>query len=278
MSCAGKALFVFATVLTALANQAAVAELTMGVFPRRGASDTVVAFAPLQDHLASILEEKVELRVFKDFDAFEKALAARELDIVHLNQMHYVEGKAFGYRVFARNIEHGSDMIVGALIVRKDSPYKSVEDLKGKKIVFGGNSKAMQSYIAPSYLLRKAGLKEGVDYSFEFAKNPPSALLAVAVGAADAAGGATVLLRFREVQPVAGDLRILAATDPLVQLSWAAGERVTHDKLALILTAMENAPASVRTAAKVDGWKKTDDSEYAAVRRLVELVTGNVYR
>lgn len=275
---AGKVPLVLVTMIMVFATQVVVADLAMGVFPRRGASDTVVAFAPLQDHLSSVLGEKVELRVFKDFDAFEKAFAARQLDIVHLNQMHYVEGKAFGYRVFARNIEYGSDMIVGGLIVRKDSPYTSVKDLKGKKIVFGGNTKAMQSYIGPSFLLRQAGMKEGVDYSVEFAKNPPSAFLAVAVGAADAAGGATVLLKFREVRPVAGDLRILAATDPLVQLSWAVGERVTNEKVKVILNAMENAPANVRTAAKVDGWKKTEDSEYEAVRRLIESVTGKTYR
>lgn len=265
-------------VVVILTSQAAIADVTMGVFPRRGPSDTMSAFTPLQEHLAAVLAEKVELRVFKDFNAFEKALASRELDIVHLNQLHYIEAKALGYRVFARNIEDGSDMIIGALLVRKDSPVKTLQDLKGKKILFGGNAKAMQAYIAPSYLLREAGLKEGVDYTSEFAKNPPSAFLAVAAGAADAGGGATVLLKLKEVQPVAGELRILAATDPLVQLSWAVGERVSEEKTSLILKAMEDAPANVRAAAKVDGWKKTEDSEYAAVRRMVESVTGKAYQ
>lgn len=261
----------------ALISQSVIADLTMGVFPRRGPSDTMKAFTPLQEYLARVLGEKVELRVFKDFDAFEVVLRNRELDIVHLNQLHYIESKSIGYRVFSRNIEEGSDMIIGGLIVRKDSPIKSIADLKGKKILFGGNAKAMQAYIAPSYMLRQAGMSEGADYSFEFAKNPPSAFLAVAAGAADAAGGATVLLKSKEVQSVAGDLRILAETDPLVQLSWAVGERVTPEKTAIISKAMEDAPANVRTAARVDGWKKTQDAEYTAVRRMVESVTGKAY-
>lgn len=261
-----------------LTTQSALADMTMGIFPRHAPGETVNAFTPLQEHLASAVGEKVELRVFKDFDAFEKALGNRELDIVHLNQMHYIVHKAAGYRVIARNIEGGSDTIVGSLVVRQDSPYKSITDLKGKKILFGGNAKAMQSYIATTDLLIKAGMKEGVDYTFDFAKNPPSALLAVASGAADAAGGASVLLKSKEVLPVANNLRVLVSSEPLPQLSWAVGERVTSEKSATILKAMLNAPANVRTAAKVDGWKQSDDADYAKVRQMVEAVTGKAYQ
>lgn len=262
----------------ALTTEAILADMTMGVFPRRAPAETMKAFTPLQEHLGSVLGEKIELRVYKDFDAFEKALENKEMDIVHLNQMHYIVNKSRGYRVIARNIEDGSDTILGSLIVRKDSPFKSVTDLKGKKVLFGGNAKAMQSYIATSYMLREAGLKEGVDYTFEFAKNPPSAILGVASGAADAAGGASVLLKSKEVAPVVGDLRVLASSDPLPQLSWAVGERVTPEKATAIQKAMVDAPANVREAAKVDGWKQSEDADYAGVRRMVEAVTGKAYQ
>lgn len=272
-----KAILVVGVTLV-LTAEAVLADLTMGIFPRRAPAESMKAFTPLQEHLASVLGEKIELRVYKDFDVFEKALENKEIDIVHLNQMHYIANKAFGYRVIARNIEDGSDMIVAGLVVRKDSPHKSIADLKGKKMLFGGNAKAMQSYIAPSYMLREAGMKEGVDYTFEFAKNPPSAILGVASGAADAAGGATVLLKSKEVTPVAGDLRVLVTSDPLPQLSWAVGERVTPEKAAAIQKAMVNAPAPVREAAKVDGWKESEDAHYAGVRRMVEAVTGKSYQ
>jgi len=150
------------------------ADITMGVFPRRPVSVTHKLFKPLAEKLSKELGEPVKLVVLKDFKSFWKGVQGKQYDLVHFNQYHYIKShKELGYEVIAVNEEFGSKKIAGALSVHKDSGIKSLADLKGKTILFGGGKKAMGSYIAPTSVLKKAGLEAGKDYTVKFSKNPP---------------------------------------------------------------------------------------------------------
>lgn len=151
--------------LTLLASAQAVADITIGVFPRRPAAETHQAFKPLEEHLSKQLGEPVHLVIPKDFETFWEGVQKQQFDLVHYNQYHYIKShKELGYEVIVANEEFGNKVIAGALSVRKDSGIKSVADLKGKTILFGGGKKAMGSYIAPTAVLKTAGLTEGKDY------------------------------------------------------------------------------------------------------------------
>ena len=89
---------------------------------------------------------------------------------------HYIRS-AHSYKVIAHNQEFGKNAIAGALYVRKDSGITELSQLRGRTIIFGGGKDAMLSYIAPRFLMMRAGLKES-DFRSEFAVNPPNALLA----------------------------------------------------------------------------------------------------
>jgi phosphonate transport system substrate-binding protein len=259
--------------------QAAEDPLIMGVFPRRNSAETAKLFTPMADYLGERLGREVKLVTSRNFDSFWKAVTEQRYDIVHYNQYHYIRS-AKTYKVIAYTQEFGKSAVAGVLFVRRDSGITEVSQLRGRTIIFGGGKDAMLSYIAPRYLLMQAGLKEG-DFKTEIAVNPQNALVALYYKQADAAGGGEVVLD----QPVvknainAQELRLLAATEPLLFLPWAV-KRTMPVKLAeaieLVLLDLKNSDAGkqVLTSAIMTGIERAGDRDYNPHRRMITAVFG----
>lgn len=255
----------------------AMAEIVLGVFPRRPVATTHKAFKPLADHLSKELGEPVKLVVPKNFKAFWKGVQEKQFDLVHYNQYHYLlSHKKQGYKVIVANEEMKSKTISGSLSVRKDSGIKSVADLKGKTILFGGGKKAMGSYIAPTAILKKHGLHAEKDYTVQFAKNPPSAVIGVYNKVADAAGAGNVILKIKGVKEKINtdEMTVLAESEAFTQLPWAVKGDMSDAKSKKIQNIMTSAPGPVLKSAKVTGFFKVTDTDYNKVREITEYAIG----
>ncbi len=258
--------------------------LVMGVFPRRNATETVQLFQPIADYLEKTMQRPVRLETTKDFDSFWTALTQGRYDLVHYNQYHYlISHQASGYQVILKNEEFGEATIAGGILVRKDSPFKQLSDLKGKRIVFGGDAKAMQSYIVARYLLEQAGLKSG-DYQEEFAKNPPNAILSAFYGQADAAGAGDKALQLEAVKGRVDieQLHFLAVSEPMPHLPWAVKGSMpsaTRDQLQKLLAELKHTEAGKKllAGAKLTGLIITSDAEYDLARKIVAAVYDEHY-
>lgn len=80
------------------------APVVFGVFPRWNAQITVRNFAPLARQLERELGRPVRIETDKDFDSFMRRVYAREFDIVHLNQLQYIQAhREADYRAIANN-------------------------------------------------------------------------------------------------------------------------------------------------------------------------------
>ena len=162
--------------------------LTLGVFPRRNSGVTMKMFKPLAKYLTDETGIKIKLETAKNFPMFWKSVESKRYDIAHFNQLHYLMSKdVVGYKVFAKNEEFGKSVIAPAIVVRKDSGIETLQDLKGKKIIFGGGRLAMIAHVGNKNILNDAGLAPGT-YDAMLAKNPPNAAMAVFFNKADAAG------------------------------------------------------------------------------------------
>lgn len=254
--------------------------LYLGVFPRYNATETMTMYTPLADHLSDRLGQKVTLITSKDFDTFWKGVAENKYDLVHYNQYHYIRS-AQTYKVIAHTQEFGKSAVAGALYVRKDSGITDIAQLRGRTVIFGGGRDAMMSYIAPRFLMMRAGLKEG-DFRTEFAVNPPNALLALYHKQADAAGGGDILIDLPVVQNAinAQELRILATTEPLLFLPWAVKRTMPakqRESIQTILTDLDQTPEGkvALNAAKTSGIEKAEDRDYVPHRRMTDAVFGS---
>jgi len=267
------------TAVVASSAQAAQDPLVMGIFPRNKATETTTMYTPLANYLSERLGRKVILVTSKDFDSFWKGVMERKYDIVHYNQYHYIQS-ATSYKVIAHNQEFGKDAVAGALFVRKDSGINELAQLRGRTIIFGGGKDAMLSYIAPRFLLMQAGLKEG-DFKTEFAVNPPNAALALYNKQADAAGGGDILIDLPVVKNAVNtqELKLLAATEPLLFLPWAV-KRTMPAKLGesiqslLVELGRSDAGKDILKAAMTTGMGKAEDKDYDRHRKMTIAVFG----
>ena len=256
--------------------------LRVAVFPRRNASVTYTMFMPFVRHMAERVGRDMQLEIFKDFTSFWEEFQQKQFDLVHFNQYHYILArKLYGYQAIVRNQEFGSSTIAGSIIVRKDSGVEDIKDLKGKNILFGGGPRAMQSYIAPVWLLQNAGLQKG-DYNERFAINPPNAVISTYLRRADAAGTGDVVIQLDMVKKIidVDAMRYLARTEPLAQLPWAVHPRIEEDlrkQMQQVMLELKDTSAGERVlgSMRLSGLVSADDSDYSIHEKIIREVYGD---
>lgn len=257
--------------------RAADAPLVMGIFPRRHATLTTELYEPLAAYLSRELGRELQLVTAKDFDAFWDGVEQRRFDIVHYNQFHYVRS-ADKYRVIAHNEEFGLGTVAGALYVRKDSGISAIGQLRGRKVVFGGGTDAMMSYILPSYLLLQAGLQP-TDYETIFSKNPPNSLISLFHGKADASGAGDILIDLPVVRNAMDTSSVthLGMTERILHLPWAVRKDMPKALSARIQALLVGLKASeegraILTRAEMTGFGAASDVDYDPHRRIIRKV------
>ncbi|WP_353571048.1 PhnD/SsuA/transferrin family substrate-binding protein [Candidatus Albibeggiatoa sp. nov. BB20] len=258
--------------------------LIVGIFPRRSAKITMKLFRPLSDYLSEKLGREVKVVTSKNFKTFWKGVLKHQYDLVHYNQYHYVVShQKYGYQVILKNEEMGNDTITGSIIVRKDSGIKSVLDLKGKKIVFGGGKRAMQSYIVARYLLEQGGLKWG-EYEADFAKNPPSAIKAAFFKQADAAGAGDVVLKLNVVKKKVDieQLEYLARGERLPHLPWAVKSDMPtelRDEIQMLMADLKQSSEgqTLLKNMRLTSLNPATDEEFNRHREIIQAVLDEQY-
>jgi len=258
--------------------------LILGVFPRRNVKTTYKLFTPLVEALSQHLGREVKLVSSRSFHDFWQGVQNRKYDIVHFNQYHYVVAKEiYNYEVILKNLEFGQSTIAGSLAVRKDQGIDSINDLRGKNIIFGGGYRAMMSYIAVTWLLRKGGLGPG-DYSESFARNPPNALITAYHKRADAAGAGDMAIRLDVVKKNidVSEMKYLARTESLTHLPWAVKSELDPAlkvQISEFLEGLKDDPTGqkILDAAKLSGLLSATDEEYNEHRELIKKVYGDDY-
>lgn len=259
--------------------------LRVGIFPRRSYQTTKKSFQPLVDHLSRELGVEVKLVLFTDFKNFWSRLTDKEFDLVHFNQYHYVKAKKeVGYNVIVANEEFGKKDMAGAITVRADSDIHTLEDLKGKVISFGGGPKAMASYIAPTSVLKKAGLEPGKDYTVNFSLSPPKAVINTFSRVSDAGGSGDVVIDLKVVTDKIDikQLKVLAKSERFTHLPWAVSDTLPMEVSAQISQIMTHLADSregkeILKSARVSSFYAVRDSDFDKVRSIVEYTLGQSY-
>lgn len=258
--------------------------LVIGIFPRRNPEATFKLFNPMADYLSQQLGREVRIDTRSNFGDFWKQVEAGSYDVVHYNQNHYIQAKEkFGHEVIVRNKEMGSDLIGGAIFVKKDSGIKSIQDLKGKEVVFGGGKGAMQSYIIATYLLREGGLCAG-DYKEKFATNPPNAIKAVYFGQTLASGAGDVVAKLPVVAKAIDTSKItmLAQSERYAHLPWAVRgdmDPTLREQITTLLTSLADTPEGqeILKKAKLNALVSAVDADYDPHRQIIKRVADNNY-
>jgi phosphonate transport system substrate-binding protein len=163
-------------------------ELVFGVYPYLSPNQIVEQFSPLGDHLAKALGRPVVLRSAPNFAQFIDRTRAGEYDIIFTApHMGRLAEKRDGYRPLAQS---GNPIVVVAL-VKKDSPVKTLDDLRGRGLAIG--AKMSMTYQIMNQALGKIGLELGKNVNFIDTATFSNVLEAILRNEADAGATATLL-------------------------------------------------------------------------------------
>lgn len=211
---------------------------TLGVVPQFGQRQLFTIWDPIVKELSRRTGLEIHLVVTLTIPEFEKALEKGTFDFIYANPYHILRvSDSQGYIPLVRDQEP----LRGILLVRRDSPVKSVGELAGKTLAVPSPNALGAS------LLMRADLEHiyGVRMSMVNARTHSSVYLNVLNGLTDAGGGVQKTLA-EQPPEVREGLRILYTTRAMPSHPIAAHPRIKPDVQARVrkaLLEMSAAPA-----------------------------------
>ncbi|MCJ2060261.1 phosphonate ABC transporter substrate-binding protein [Methylobacterium sp. J-048] len=165
-------------------------ELTLAVIPMENASGTNDRYAPLADYLTKTVGVPVKLRVASDYAAVIEGQRAGNIQIAFYGPASLARAVMTGVKIeplVSPQHETGAAGYYSVIYTLASSPYKTVEDLKGKNLALVDPNSTSGNQ-APRFFLKRAGFD--VDKHFAkvvFAGSHENAVLALTQGTVDAA-------------------------------------------------------------------------------------------
>lgn len=159
---------VVSTVLLASATVASSADwrdkykvIKVGAVTVENQGATITRYKPFADYMEKKFGVKVEVFTASDYAGIVQALSGGQIHLARLGPASYAAGfidSEGEIEPLVMNIEpNGGKGYHSVLIVRSDSPYKSIADLKGKSLAWA-DANSTSGYLVPNASLRDAGI------------------------------------------------------------------------------------------------------------------------
>lgn len=184
-----------------------------GVFPVHNPTQTLAVYGPLVDYLNEhISNAEFKLEASQNHSRFLQKVYDHHFHFALGNPYQTVQAEQKGYTIFAKM---GDNDFRGLILTRKDSPVKTLDDLRGKVISFP-SPVALAAAMMPQAYMHDRGLKVN-DYKSIYVGSQESSIMNVYLG--KVAAGATYPLSWRLFQQdhpnPAAELKVHWATDTL---------------------------------------------------------------
>ncbi len=211
--------------------------LIFAVHPYLPATEIVERFTPLVKYLSKELGETVIIDVSLDYQNHIARTGKDNVDIAYMGPASYVKMvDTYGRKpLLARQEINGKPTFHGVIIVKKDSPLRSLTDLAGKRFAFGDPESTM-SHLVPRYMLWKEGVTIDNLGGYAFLANHHNVALGVLAGDFDA--GAVKEEVFDEYEK--RGLRDLARTPEISDHVIIATNRLSPEKIQKLRDALNS--------------------------------------
>lgn len=205
--------------------------IKVGVVPQFSAERINAIWEPILSSLSEQTGIKLQLDASTDIPSFEKRFNAGDFDLAYMNPYHaIVAHKEAGYEPILRDVGR---TLYGILVVKKDSPLKTVEELDGKKIAFPAPNALGAALIPRTEFARKYN----IDIEEMYVSSHSSVYLNVVLGLAQAGGGVQKTLQ-QQSEEIRSQLRIINQTAEVPPHPIVAHPRVPADVVEKISDAM----------------------------------------
>lgn len=233
-------------------------------------------YQPIMDYLTENTPYRFELKLGKTYEDAVEYLCNGIVDIASLGVITYLEAheKCGAIPIVRPMNKDGEPYYHSIIVVRENSPIRSLQDLKGHSFAFASEH-STSGYFIPRYYLEKSGLKLQDFSKVENLKHHDSVAKAVLSGRFDAGSVKDIIaLRY-----IAKGLKILYISDPIPSVPFVV--RPDCDKK--LITAVKEALLKINPKDPVQqqkmvkwneefryGFVEAKDTDYDPVRRIFE--------
>ena len=195
--------------------------LTFGIVPQQSATKLAALWTPILSYLSNKSGVELSFATAPDIPTFEKRVFDGEYDIAYMNPYHFTFfNEHRGYRSMVRRDDKG---IQGIVVVRKDSPIQSLNELQGERIAFPSPAAFAATLLPQGELAKK-----GISIEPVYVGSHDSVYLSVA-GEFFNAGGAIGRTLATTKPEIRDQLRVLWKTEFYTPHAVAAHPRVSDE-------------------------------------------------
>ncbi|MBF0188185.1 MAG: phosphate/phosphite/phosphonate ABC transporter substrate-binding protein [Magnetococcales bacterium] len=239
---------------------------TFSFVPQQSATVLARKWGPILRSLSKTSGHKLQFRTAPKIPVFEQRVAAGDYDFVYVNPAHHVVfHREVGYRAFAKQ---KGKRIKGIIVVRKDAPIQSLQQLSDTTLAFPAPAAFAASVLPRSYISQ-----QGIPFTPKYVGSHDSVYRGVASGRFPAGGG--IQRTFGTSSATVRDqLRVLWTTQGYTPHAFAAHPRVPPKVVEAVqnaLVTMFDDPVGKKLLQKVgfkQGVEVAADSDWDDVRAL----------
>jgi phosphonate transport system substrate-binding protein len=262
-------------------------EVTVGIITSENESDRLMRYKPVLAYFEKALGVKVNWRTATDYAGIIEGVKAGKIEIARFGPASYSKAwivtKGQVEPLVGELDKDGNFGYRSVVIVKKDSPYQKVEDLKGKKFAFA-DPNSTSGHQAPRYFLREAGIDADKFFgSTAFSGSHENSVIALLNGTFDGAAtwyrsddrsNMTRMENKGMIKP--GQWRIIWKSPLLPSSPWAmstklpAGMRSDVKQALLNMKTADPEAWKSLTDGKASGYREVTHKDYEAIVRMIK--------
>lgn len=247
------------------------------VFPTDDGIPVETTYEPVRAKLEKDLGIPVSIVRVSDYSAVIEALRGKKIELGFFGPLSYVLArKEANAEAFVAGVgKTGNGVYHSTFMVKNDSPYHTLEDLKGKRIALVDPASTSGSLLPHYVILSKMGVElEQYFGKVDYAGTHPAALKEVASGTVDVAGVEDELApRMEQAGLISkNSVREIFRSEDLPPSPIAYRNDLDPDIKKKVQDSFLSMPPSqpVKGTVLVDHYRKVDEKEYALIESLLD--------
>lgn len=244
-----------------------------GFIPRYNPLVMYRSYQPIMDYLTAHTPYRFELKLSRDYPDAVRMLREGETEIASLGDLTFVQAlRDFGAVPILKPLNaQGLPFYRSKIVVRADSPIRTLEDLRGKSFAFG-NFHSTSGALVPHFFFKQRGISPADFRHWENLSSHDSVAKAVLKGQFDAGALKDVVAdHYRD-----HGLRILAESDPIpsvpiVVRRETSSELVAAVKQALLAIDLDDPALKAWDSEFNHGFIATDQGDYEPVLHMMQV-------
>lgn len=256
------------------------AQFTFGVIPAENNEEAAARFEPLRKDLEEQLGQRVRVFFATDYAGIIEAMRRGRVDFAWFGAtsglLAHREAGAVPFAVGVSR-ETGSAEYYSHFIVRADSSFQTLEDLKGRNIAFVDPASTSGGVVPTYEVLKKTGqMPEDFFGRLQFAGTHDASVMAVRNGSVDGGVVADFLFDAMVARGLINrdEFRVILASDPVpgppMMIRAALGEELKTRLTEIITTVHERVDGPIHMG-NMSHYRPADLSEYMGIQEMMDM-------